>query len=389
MPKTVSEPPTDPVGVIAIGPNDPIHVTYMLVTSGADGSLGIDARRGMEIAIDDNGGKLLGHDVKFDGEDSLCNAEGGQAAAAKLGADTTIVAVLGSSCSSEMRAGGPTLSEAGFLIVSPSNTAPDLTDPAKRFAGYFRTAHNDKVQGAVAAQFVAEQLKLTKAATIHDGSPYAEGLANAFAENFEKLGGTITAREAVGPTDTDFKPVLTKIAATEPEIIFYPIFVAAGSLITKQVKEVPGLEDKVVLMAADGTFSPDFIKGAGEAVVGMYQSSPDFSAFTGGYSDFIAKYEAKFGEKPTSAFHAHAYDAYNTVAAAIEKVAVQGPDGTLYIPRQALRDAYAETKDFAGLTGTLTCDPNGDCADPKIAIYQNTEENLANLAVPTTPIWKP
>jgi branched-chain amino acid transport system substrate-binding protein len=389
MPKEVTEAPTDPLGVIAIGPNDPIHLVYMLVTSGPDGALGIDARRGMEIAIDDKGGKLLGHDIRFDGEDSGCNAEGGQAAAAKLGADATIVAVLGSSCSSEMRAGGPTLSDAGFLIVSPSNTAPDLTDPAKRFAGYFRTAHNDKVQGAVAAQFIAGQLKLTKAATIHDGSPYAEGLANAFAENFEKLGGTITTKEAVGPTDTDFKPVLTKIAATEPEMIFYPIFVAAGSLITKQAKEVPGLEDKVVLMAADGTMSPDFIKGAGDAVIGMYQSSPDFSSFAGGYEDFLTKYEQKFGEKPTSAFHAHSYDAVNTVIAAIEKVASVGPDGTLYIPRQALRDAYATTADFQGLTGTLTCDPNGDCADPKIAIYQNTEENVNNLVIPTTPIWKP
>lgn len=382
-------PPTDPIGVVQIGPNDPIHIAYMLVTSGSDGTLGIDSRRGIEIAIDDMGGKLLGRDIKLSGEDSGCNAEGGQAAAAKLAADSTIVAVIGSSCSSEMRAGGPTLSKAGFLIVSPSNTAPDLTDPAKRFPGYFRTAHNDKVQGAVAAQFVAEQLKLKKAATIHDGSPYAEGLANAFAENFEKLGGTITTKEAVGPNDTDFKPVLTKIAATEPEIIFYPIFIAAGSLITKQVKEVPGLEDKVVLMSADGTFSPDFIKAAGEAVIGMYQSSPDFSAFAGGYADFLAKHEKKYGEKPLSAFHAHAYDAFNMVAAAIEKVAVKGPDGTLYIGRQALRDAFAAIKDYKGLTGTLTCDPNGDCADPKIAIYQQTEENLKKLEIPTTPIWKP
>ena len=38
-------------------------------------------------------------------------------------------------------------------MISPANTAPDLTDPAKHVAGYFRTAHNDKVQGAVAAQY--------------------------------------------------------------------------------------------------------------------------------------------------------------------------------------------------------------------------------------------
>lgn len=383
------QPPTDALGVVTIGPNDPVHVGYMFVTSGADGALGIDSRRGVEIAIDDKGGKLLDHQVKFDGQDSGCSAEGGQAAAAKLAADNTFTVVLGSSCSSEIRAGGPTLSKAGFTVISPSNTAPDLTDPAKRFPGYFRTAHNDKVQGAVAAKFALEKLGVKTAATIHDGSPYAEGLANAFAENFEKGGGKITSREAVSPTDTDFKPVLTKIAADKPEMIFYPIFVAAGSLITKQAKEVPGLGDSVKLMAADGTFSPDFYKGAGDAAVGMFQSSPDFSAFTGGYAKFLEEHQAKFGEKPVSAFHAHAYDAFNIFAAALEKVAVKGPDGTLYIGQQALRDAVAATKDFPGLTGTLTCDPNGDCADPHIAVYQVGEDNVKNAVVPSQPFWKP
>ncbi len=381
------EPPKDAVGVVKVGANESIHLAWMMVVTGEDGTLGVDSRRGIEIAIDDKG-KVLERAVKLDGQDSGCNAEGGQAAAAKLAADATIVAVIGSSCSSEMRAGGPALSKAGFTIISPSNTAPDLTDPAKRVAGYFRTAHNDKIQGAVAAQFVLTQLKLKSAATIHDGSPYAEGLANAFAENFEKGGGKVVAKEAVQPTDKEFKPVLTKIAAAKPELIYYPIFIGAGSLITKQSKEVPGLE-KVALMVADGMFSPDFLKGAGTSAVGVYQSSPDLSAFTGGYKSFLDKHQKKYNEKPLSIFHAHAYDATNVTFAAIEKVAVKGPDGALYIGRQALRDAVAATKDFGGLTGKLTCDKNGDCADPKIAVYQITAENVSKALTPDKPLWVP
>ncbi|MBI5651984.1 MAG: branched-chain amino acid ABC transporter substrate-binding protein [Chloroflexi bacterium] len=316
-------PPADAIGTVKIGPSDPIHIAYMMVTSGADGSLGIDSRRGVEIAIDDKGGKLLDRSLKLDGQDSGCGAEPGQAAAAKLAADATILAVVGSSCSSEIRAGGPALSKAGFSVVSPSNTAPDLTDPAKRFAGYFRTAHNDKVQGAVAAQFALKQLKLKTAATIHDGSPYAQGLAGVFVDEFKKGGGTITAQEAVGPDDKDFKPVLTKIAAGKPEIIFYPIFIAAGSLITTQAKTIPGLEE-VELMAADGTFSPDMYKAAGKSAIGMYQSSPDFSAFAGGYPDVLAKHQKKYNEKPLSAFHAHAYAAAMIIFAAIEKSRGEG-----------------------------------------------------------------
>lgn len=379
----------DKIGCVTIGPNDPIHFSWMFVVSGSDASLGVDSRRGVEIAVDDKGGKLLGHNIKLDGQDSLCSAEGGQAAAAKLAADNTILAVVGSSCSSEMRAGGPALSKAGFTIMSPSNTAPDLTDPNKRFAGYFRTAHNDKVQGLVAATFVLTQLKLTTAATIHDGSPYAEGLANAFAENFKKGGGTITTQEAVSPDDKDFKPVLTKIAATKPQIIFYPIFVAAGSLITQQVKSISGLES-AKLMGADGILASDFIKAASKAALGMYFSSPDLSKMDPGkYPAFLDKYQKKYNTKPEAVFHAHSYDAANIIMGAIEKVAQKGADGSLMVGRQALRDAVAATKGYAGLTGNLTCDANGDCADPKIAVYQLNDTDISTNTVPSKPIWAP
>ncbi len=380
----------DPIGVVKIKKGEPIHIACWFVIAGPDASLGTDTKRGVEIAVDDKGGKLLGHPIKLSFQDTGCNAEGGQAAATKLAADPTIVAAIGSNCSSEAKPGVPILWKAGIPTVSPSNTAPYLTDPNRgpEYDGYLRTCHNDKVQGAVAAQFAWTQLKVKKAATIHDGSVYAEQLAKVFAETFKKLGGTITAQEAVAPTDTDMRPVLTKIATGKPEFIYYPIFIAAGGHITRQAKEIKGLE-KVSLMGADGIFSPDFYKAAGEAAIGMYHSSPDFSAFAGGYKSFLEKHQKKYGEKPLAPFHAHAYDAAMMVFAAIEKVAKRAPDGTLYIGRKALRDALYATKNFKGLTGTLTCDKYGDCADPKIAVYKTTAENVKNLVMPDKPFWKP
>jgi len=298
------------------------------------------------------------------------------------------VAVIGTSCSSEARPGAPILSDAGFTMVSPSATAPDLTDPAKHVAGFLRTAHNDKVQGQVAAQFVAEELGLKNVATIHDGSPYAEGLVNAFTANFTEMGGAISAAEAVGPTDTDMRPVLTKIAATNPEMLYYPIFTASGGLITVQSEEIEGLGPEIKTMGADGLFSPDFLAAAGATAEGMYLSSPDFSTFGPDYAEkFLPAYEAAYGEKPTSAFHAHAYDAVNVIAAAVEAVAVENADGSLTIGRQALRDALYATTDFQGLTGNITCGENGDCADPKIAVYEITAENIAAGEVPTARIY--
>ncbi len=363
-------PPKDPIGVVTIKKGQPVHIAYWMVVAGPDASLGTDTKRGVEIAIQDRGGKLLGHPIKLSGQDEGCNAEGGQAAATKIASDPTVVAAIGSNCSSAARPGAPILWKAGIPTVSPSNTAPYLTDPKRgpEYDGYLRTAHNDKVQGAVAAQFAIKKLGVKTAATIHDGSVYAEQLQAVFAEEFKKLGGTITSQEAVAPTDTDMRPVLTKIATQKPQFIYYPIFIAAAGHITRQVKEVAGLE-KTYLMSADGSFSPDFYKAAGEAAVGMFHSSPDFSAFATGYKGFLEKHQKKYGEKPIAPFHAHGYDAALMVFSAIEKVAVKEGD-TLYIPRKALRDALYATKGLKGLTGTLTCDQYGDCADPRITVNQ-------------------
>jgi branched-chain amino acid transport system substrate-binding protein len=380
----------DKIGVVKIKPGEPIHIACWFAVAGSEASLGIDSKRGVEIAIEDKGGKLLGFPIKLTVEDTGCNPEGGQAAATKIAADPTIVAAIGSTCSSEARPGAPILWKAGIVTVSPSNTAPELTSPKRgtEYAGYLRTAHNDKVQGAVAAEFAYKKLVVKRAATIHDGSPYSEQLQAVFAATFKRMGGTITSQEAVAPTDTDMRPVLTKIATGKPEFIYYPVFIAAGGHITRQAKEVAGLE-KVYLMGADGVFSPDFYKAAGEAAMNMFHSSPDFSAFAGGYKSFLEKHQKKYGEKPLSVFHAHAYDATMMIFGAIEKVAKKAPDGTLYIGRQALRDALYATKGFKGLTGTLSCDAYGDCADPRIAVYQTTADNVKKLVMPDKPFWKP
>ncbi len=382
-------PPKDPLGVVTIKKGQPVHIAYWMVVAGPDASLGTDTKRGVELAIADKGGKILGHSIKLSGQDEACNAEGGQAASTKLASDPTIIAAIGSNCSSAARPGAPILWKAGIPTVSPSNTAPYLTDPkrGKEYDGYLRTAHNDKVQGAVAAQFAIKKMGVKTAATIHDGSVYAEQLQAVFAEEFKRIGGTIVAQEAVAPTDTDMRPVLTKIATAKPEFIYYPIFIAAAGHITRQVKEVAGLE-KVYLMSADGSFSPDFYKAAGETAVGMFHSSPDFSAFGAGYKDFLAKHQKKFGEKPIAPFHAHGYDAAMMVLAAIEKVGVKEGD-TLYIPRKAFRDALYATKGLKGLTGNISCDQYGDCADPRIAVYQQTAANIKSLVNPDTPFWKP
>jgi branched-chain amino acid transport system substrate-binding protein len=243
------------------------------------------------------------------------------------------------------------------------------------------------VQGKAAAEFLWRHLKLKKAATICDASLYSEVQQTTFAETFESLGGSLILQQTIAPTETNMSPVLSKIAATDAEAIYFPVFVTAGSRIARQVREIPSLQ-KVVLISADATFTPDFYKNAGDAAVGVYHSSPDFSSFGIPYVEFLKKYTRRYGERPIAPFHAYAYDAAMMIFGAIEKVTKKGEDGTLSIGRRELRDTLYATKDFRGLTGNLTCTPTGDCGDPKIAIFKTTDKNVKDLIMPDRIFWK-
>ncbi len=368
----------DPLGCVEVAQGDPIVLASALVVSGPNASLGLDTQYGAEIALKFRG-DVLGHPLELQAEDGGCSAEGGQTAATKIVSNEDIVAVVGHNCSSSCTPAAPIYDDAGYTMISPSCTAPSLTAADTHVASFLRTAHNDSVQGKIAAEYAYNVLGARSAATIHDGSPYAEQLQAVFAERFKELGGTITAQEAVNVGDTDMRPLLTSIATDSPDLLYYPIFIAEGGFITAQSAEVTGLEN-TILMGADGMQSPEFIDAAGPAGEGMYFTGPDLSFGNELYQKFLAEYKKDYGTEPTAPFHAHAFDATNMILDAIEKVAIEDSDGTLYIPRQALRDALYATQGLDGITGTISCNENGDCADPKIGVVQ-----IQNGAF--VPVW--
>lgn len=360
----------DAIGCVDIAPDEPVHIAFFLATSGPDESLGIDARNGIEIAVEDKG-QILGHEILLTGEDEAVKPEGGFAAT-KLTADPSIIAVIGTSTSDAARDGVPLVSQAGLIIVSPSNSDFELTeqDNENNYPGYARTAPNNKFQGFAAAKFAIDVLGARKAATINDGSLYGKQLQDVFIAEFQEMGGIITAQKNFDPEKNDINEILMGIADGEPELIFYPVHIKAGSLITRQARETAGLEN-THLMGADRMFSQDFFQIAEDSVEGLYVTGPDYTEFDESYSSgFLPKYREKFAIEPVNIYHAHAYDAFMLIANAIEEVAVQDLDGTLHIPHQELREALYQTNNFQGLTGNITCTPSGDCANARIAIYQ-------------------
>jgi branched-chain amino acid transport system substrate-binding protein len=375
--------PVEPgeLGVIEIAAGEPIKIASLQAISGDVASLGTDQVRATEIAIADKG-EILGHPIELAfNEDDLCNSEGGQTGATRIIADPQVVAVIGTSCSGAGVPASNVVTSAGRVLVSGSNTSPVLTSDLAGNAGpeyhpgYFRTAHNDAIQGAAAAKFVFEELGLTQVATINDGDPYTQGLTSAFEGAFTGLGGTIVLPTAVTADQTDMRPVLTEVAAAGAELIFFPIFQPAGDFLAEQALEVAGLED-VVLMGADGLLSDTYV--VLPQTENMYFSGPQ-TPTTPEYADFVAKYEAAYGEPPIQSFHAHAYDATNMVFTAIENISQMSGD-TLVIDLQALRDELHSIT-YEGLTGTLSCDDYGDCASPNIDIMQNTEAEADIAAV--------
>jgi branched-chain amino acid transport system substrate-binding protein len=369
----------DEFGCVEVAAGEAIQLGTLLSITGDTASLGVDSNFGVDLAIDfldgtldQTPGQLLGHDVEVLQEDDLCAAEGGQAGGEAFAANESIVAVIGTTCSSSALGIADTiLSDQGILLLSPSNTNPGLTSEEAHAPFYLRTAHNDKIQGAIVAEFALNEVGATTAATIHDESPYADGLAAAFRENFEAGGGEITAIEQIQSSDTDFGPLLTSIAEGDPEVLYFPDFNPACALIASQAVDI--MPD-TTLIGSDGCLATDFLETAGDAAEGVFASSPDVTVFAGGafYQDeFLPAYRELAGTEPTSVFHAHAFDASNILFAAIEEVAVDDGSGNLTIPRTALKDALYATSGHEGITGTITCTPLGDCAtDVTIGVFE-------------------
>lgn len=375
------------LGTVTVAAGEAIQIRSLNAISGDTASLGLPNQRAVEMAID-HYGPIHDHEVSMGtGLDDLCNAEGGQAAAQTIVSDQQVLGVIGTSCSGAAVAASPLISDAGMVMISPSNTSPSLTSDlagnpgSDYFPGYYRTAHNDLFQGRAVAEFVYNELGLTRAAAIHDGDPYTQGLAQAFADAFQELGGEVVGFTAVNKGDTDMTPALSEVAAGSPEALYFPIFPPEGNFIAQQIRDVEGLQD-TILLAADGMMVANFMEIPESE--GVYFSGPSLQ-FEGNQNevtgisaeDFLAEYEERYGEPPSAAFWAHAYDATIMLLEAIDQVAVANDDGSLTIDRQALRDALNQTS-FQGLIGQIACDEFGDCGSQEIQIVHHTDSSVTD-----------
>jgi branched-chain amino acid transport system substrate-binding protein len=212
-------PEAGPLGAVEVSAGEDIQIRSLQAITGDVAFLGVPNLRGTELAVLDYG-PIKGHNVSIGTPlDDLCNAEGGAAAGQTIASDDKVIGTIGTSCSGAAVPASKLVSESGGVLISPSNTSPSLTSDLVGNAGddynvgYYRTAHNDLFQGAAVADFVFNELGFTTAAAIHDGDPYTDGLATAFRNAYEELGGEVVVYTAVAKDDTDMTGVLTEVAA--------------------------------------------------------------------------------------------------------------------------------------------------------------------------------
>lgn len=359
-PATGGEPAvcaSDKFGCAKIAAGQTIKIGMGAPMTGDNAQFGIDISQGSKVAVKD-AGKLEGFDFELVAEDDGGTPEGGAAVANKLVSDPTVVAIAGHIFSGATDAAMPIYEKVGLPMMSPSATNPALT--TKGSAVFNRVAFTDAAQGKFAAEYLHDKLGFTKIAVMHDGQSYGQGLAEVVEARFKELGGEIVAKEAITPGETDYSAPLSAIAAKSPQAIYYGGYVQEAVVIVPQMAQT-GLEG-VVFFGCDGTYGEDFINKTGKAGEGAYAVAL-IPASSDAVTAFNTTYESDFGAKAgsLSPYTWNAYDSTAVLIAAVKKVAVKGDDGSLYIPRGALVAAVRGTKDYKGLSGTLSCNEVGEC----------------------------
>jgi len=344
----------DPAGCVVIGPGEPVRLGTLLVTE--LGVLGRESAQAVELATETRG-DLVGHPIRLVHLGDGCNAGLATTTAEAVAADGFLAGVIGASCSSASIPVAPILGGAGITTISPSSTNVLLTDPDLRDPFFFRFAYNDQYAADELAAFLIGE-GLSTAATVVADHPSLLATGQRFADLFDQAGGTLSNEFVVGSGQGDFSTELAAIASDVPDVIVFLTF--QGAAFVTQARATAGLETTTLASteAAQGVV----VELADPAdAEGLILSLPDFGFLEEEpyLSTLGAPFAAAFGE-PTLAFHAYAFDAANRLMDAIESFQ-QGNSQKLTIPRTALRDAIEATTNYSGVTGSITCDPNGEC----------------------------
>jgi branched-chain amino acid transport system substrate-binding protein len=331
--------------------------------SGEIAHLGKAMENGVTLAIEDlnaRGVSIGGKKVVFrmQSEDDAADPKQGTAVAQKL-VDSGVKAVIGHANSGTTVPASRIYNAAGIPQISPSATTPAYT--RQKFAGAMRVVANDNMLGSSLGRYAVEQLGARRIAVIDDRSAYGQGVADEFVKSAQARvpGLKIVGREFTTAKASDFTAILTSIRAKKPDLVFFGGMDATAGGILRQMKAL-GMEPP--LMGGDGicTEALPALAGGGmrDGAVYCAEAGGVDAAHAKAVDDFVARFQARF-HSDIQTYAPYAYDAAMTVAAAMQQAGSTDP--AKYLP--ALRHIQ-----YAGLTGTIRFDANGDIRDGAMTV---------------------
>jgi branched-chain amino acid transport system substrate-binding protein len=351
-------------------------------------NFGLSAKNGVLMAADEinQAGGINGHMIDIVIEDDNGSPEEAAQVTGKLIDRYKVIAIIGAGASGNSLAAAPRAQSAHLPLIAPSSTNPAVTQVGDYI---FRACFIDAFQGEVMAKFAANTLKAKKAAIMLDfNSPYSRGLTEFFEFSFAKLGGEIVVQQSYQQGDADYRGQLSLIKAANPDVIYIPGYYGDVAIIARQARQL-GLA--MPLLGADGWDAPELWELGGDALNGSYISnhySADDPSET--IQKFVHGYRQRYGNLTPDAHAALAYDALRFLVEAIQRA------GTTEGPK--LREALAETKNFAGVTGIISMDGNRNAVKPAVIlkledaryIYQETiQPEAASAMITASPSFSP
>lgn len=328
---------TDEAATIKIGGLGPL--------TGPLAIYGVTATNGSKLAFEEinkNGG-ILGKQVEFVLFDEKGDSTEAVTAYNRL-VDEGVVALVGDITSKPSLAVAEIAAQDNMPMITPTGTQFNITEAGPNV---FRVCFTDPYQGVILANLAKNNLKAnTVAIMVNNSSDYSDGVAEAFIKEAERLGLKIVAKEGYAEGDKDFRAQLTKVAATNPDVLLVPDYYEQVALITTQAREV-GVKSTFI--------GPDGWDGVAKALDSSAYGAVENSCFTNHYSvedtnekvqNFLKAYREKYKDEP-SAFSALSYDAAYLMKDAIEKAGSTDKDAIV----KAMKES-----DFAGVTGHLRFD---------------------------------
>ncbi len=371
-----AKPAASAAASAALAPGATVTIGVELPMSGGEAANGVPTANGARLAVDQANAKS-GMKYKYQVQvlDDAVNGVHDPAQGAKniqqFIADRNVMGVVGPFNSNVAQAEIPLSNEAGLVLISPSNTNPDLTktDKAKDLRkakpndiSYFRVCTTDDYQGPAGADYAFKTLNKKAVFIIDDNETYGKGIADEFEKRFTSDGGKVLGHEHLSKGQQDFKSLLTKAKATNPDIIYFGgVTTTGGGLLRKQMTDV-GMQN-TTYMGGDGIQEDEFLKEAGSAANGTWATvAAPIAEKLPEAQDFIKAYNAKFTDPKDKigAYSASAYDAASIIIQAVEQA---GAD------RAKVRAYVAGLKDFKGALGTYGFDQFGDTTNKIISMW--------------------